>query len=432
MGIPIGAQYKSLSLWNPIKDRMKSKLSAWKRRHLSFGGRLILLKSVLSSFLLFYLSFFKIPKVISLSITKIQRAFLWGGGMEQRKIHWVRWSTVCKPKESGGLGVRDLEIFNISLLGKWKWRMVNEPNALWVKVLEARYGEVSLVSDTIVRGGSSWWNNIIKASKSGKREKREWFQEGIRRIIGDRKETYFWKQPWCERTALKDTYQRLFSVSEQKNELIADMGNWVGGYWTWNFRWRKNLFEWEEDSLRIMLSSINNIIMQQQQQDKWRWILHPSSSYTVSSTYLHLSQERQAEETTFFRTFWTSLAPLKTSCLGGRILNNGIATKTNLEKEASFIKNNKRGAFFATSKQNPLTIFFTCSASYLLWQLCYNWFGIQTVLPEQGKQHFTNHIGLWKKKKTTKIWNTIWFIMIWNIWKWRNDWIFNNKKGRYK
>nr|KYP50798.1 Putative ribonuclease H protein At1g65750 family [Cajanus cajan] len=363
LGIPIGAQYKSLSLWNPIKDRMKSKLSSWKRRHHSFGGRLILLKSVLSSLPLFYLSFFKISKAVSLSITKIQSAFLWGGGMEQRKIHWVRWSTVCKPKESGGLGVRDLEIFNISLLGKWKWRMVNEPNALWVKVLEARYGEV---------------------------KKREWFQEG--------------KQPWCERTALKDTYQRLFSVSEQKNELIADMGNWVGGYWTWNFRWRRNLFEWEEDSLRIMLSSINNIIMQQQQQDKWRWILHPSSSYTVSSTYLHLSQEGQAEEATFFRTFWTSLAPLKTSCLGWGILNNGIATKTNLEKRGIIhLDQQKRCVLCNKQTESTNHLFFTCSASYLLWQICYNWFGIQTVLPEQGKQHFTNHIGLWNKNQIYRL-----------------------------
>jgi len=42
----------------------------------------------------------------------IQRRFLWGGGMEQKKIVWVKWELVCLPKEKEGIGIRDLRKFN--------------------------------------------------------------------------------------------------------------------------------------------------------------------------------------------------------------------------------------------------------------------------------------------------------------------------------
>ena len=40
---------------------------------------------------------------------RIQRCFLWGGSKGARKIPWVQWSDVCKPKSEGGLGIRDLK-----------------------------------------------------------------------------------------------------------------------------------------------------------------------------------------------------------------------------------------------------------------------------------------------------------------------------------
>jgi hypothetical protein len=63
-----------------------------------------------------------------------------GGSGEARKIHWIKWDRICKPKENGGLEIRDLRIFNIALLGKWWWRIRNEKESLWFKVLERKYG----------------------------------------------------------------------------------------------------------------------------------------------------------------------------------------------------------------------------------------------------------------------------------------------------
>ncbi|MCI50369.1 putative RNA-directed DNA polymerase, partial [Trifolium medium] len=49
LGLPIGGDLRRLSFWEPVLTRIKKRLSGWKSRFLSFGGRLVLLKSVLTS-----------------------------------------------------------------------------------------------------------------------------------------------------------------------------------------------------------------------------------------------------------------------------------------------------------------------------------------------------------------------------------------------
>ena len=53
-----------------------------------------------------------------------------GGSDEVRKIHWVKWEDVCRHKQEGGLGVRDIVKFNEALLRKWRWRLLVEGESL--------------------------------------------------------------------------------------------------------------------------------------------------------------------------------------------------------------------------------------------------------------------------------------------------------------
>uniref|UniRef100_A0A7N2MAI9 Glycine dehydrogenase C-terminal domain-containing protein n=1 Tax=Quercus lobata TaxID=97700 RepID=A0A7N2MAI9_QUELO len=65
LGMPLGTSFKTTSIWNPILEKMEKKLSGWKRFYLSKGGRLTLLRSTLSSFPMYFLSLFTIPKVVA-------------------------------------------------------------------------------------------------------------------------------------------------------------------------------------------------------------------------------------------------------------------------------------------------------------------------------------------------------------------------------
>jgi len=140
LGLPFGGDARRLRFWDPVIERLKSRLSEWKSRNLSYGGRLILLKSVLSSLPVYALSFFRAPASIISTIESILINFFWGGREDHRKIAWVDWNSICMSKGVGGLGVRRLQEFNIALLGKWCWRCLVDREGLWLKVLTSRYG----------------------------------------------------------------------------------------------------------------------------------------------------------------------------------------------------------------------------------------------------------------------------------------------------
>jgi hypothetical protein len=44
----------------------------------------------------------------------------------RKKYRLAKWSVVCSPKDQGGLGIHDLEVKNIALLGKWLFKLLIE------------------------------------------------------------------------------------------------------------------------------------------------------------------------------------------------------------------------------------------------------------------------------------------------------------------
>jgi len=70
-GLPIGGDSRKLSFWKPVIDRIVAQLTSWSNKFLSFGGRLVLLKSVMSSLPVYFLSFFRASTCIISSIESI-------------------------------------------------------------------------------------------------------------------------------------------------------------------------------------------------------------------------------------------------------------------------------------------------------------------------------------------------------------------------
>ena len=61
LGSSVGGSMTRVQAWEEVVERVKSRLSKWKMKTLSIGGRLTLLKSVLGSMSIFHMLIFKVP-----------------------------------------------------------------------------------------------------------------------------------------------------------------------------------------------------------------------------------------------------------------------------------------------------------------------------------------------------------------------------------
>jgi hypothetical protein len=230
-------------------------LNSWNSRQLSFGGRITLINSVLTSLPLYYFSFFKAPCCVLKSLESIQRNFLWGSGPEQRKVCWVKWDQICLPKERGGLGVKNLEYFNLALLAKWKWRFINDGDAIWAGILRFRYGNLPTVvlsgNDLSVgRNSSIWWRDIMGMNRGivdG------WFTSNVRCCVGDGNNIGFRKFQWYGNQPFIVLFPNLFAKEAAPQAMISARlgGNEDGLLWSWY--WREPLNEIEDQQLASLL-----------------------------------------------------------------------------------------------------------------------------------------------------------------------------------
>ena len=102
---------------------------------LSYGDRLVLVNSVLTSLPMFMLSFFELPKGVRKRLDFYRSRLFWQSDENKRKYMLTKWNIICRPKDQGGLGVEVLELKNKCVLSKWLFKLLNE-EGVWQELLQ--------------------------------------------------------------------------------------------------------------------------------------------------------------------------------------------------------------------------------------------------------------------------------------------------------
>ncbi|CAO2832492.1 unnamed protein product [Amaranthus hypochondriacus] len=139
LGIPLTAKRISTADCDTLVDKMTARISSWCSKSLSYAGRLQLVSSVLINICTYWCQLFILPKSVIRKINPICRSYLWHADSKNPLPSNVRWSDVCKKKKEGGLGLRNIEVWNEVAVGKLAWHIHHMSESLWVRWVHGVY-----------------------------------------------------------------------------------------------------------------------------------------------------------------------------------------------------------------------------------------------------------------------------------------------------
>ncbi|GJY86439.1 hypothetical protein Tco_0500465 [Tanacetum coccineum] len=166
LGVKVGSNMSRINSWDDVISKVSSRLSKWKLKLLSIGGRLTLLKSVLTSIPLYHMSIFKVPIGVLNHLESIRRNFFIGVDGSDRKLAWIGWNMVLTSKKNGGLDTH--------------------------KLIPRR----------------SPWQDVILAIHS-LQSKGINLMDFIQKKVGNGENTSFWDDSWLGEVVLKVLYKRM-------------------------------------------------------------------------------------------------------------------------------------------------------------------------------------------------------------------------------
>nr|GEW20776.1 RNA-directed DNA polymerase, eukaryota, reverse transcriptase zinc-binding domain protein [Tanacetum cinerariifolium] len=167
-----------------------------------------------------------------------------GSDGSTKKLHWIAWNSVTASKRNGGLGIGSLFSLNHALIQKWRWRFVNHPQSLWVRLITAIHGGVENVT-TFFRNISSQsvWGRIV-GSINTMHEKCFISLSTLSRRVNNGADTKFWLESWMHNSPLYQQYPRLFRLALNKDCLVKDC--WKNG---WHVPWSRPILSASKKSI---------------------------------------------------------------------------------------------------------------------------------------------------------------------------------------
>jgi hypothetical protein len=355
---------------------------------------------------------------------------VWKG---EKKICWVKWDTVCQSKRNAGLGVKDIRVMNVSILAKWRWRLLDGEVALWKEVLGAKYG--ASVGGLLLgahsgrlRCPSLWWKEISKLGDFGEFN---WFNSGLERKVGNELNTSFWCETWRGDRSFRNKYPTLYSISAQKEAMVGEVGLVTEFGTEWIFSWRRHLFKWEEE---VLLSLKEDLVGARltNEVDMWRWRWEDSGVFSVNSAYRRLKGivfnevPWREDEKGVFENLWKCPVPSKVVAFAWRAILNRVPTKANLAlRNVLGPEVNSLCGLCNTREESVHHLFLHCEVASEAWLSLMRWLNHYFISPPNLVVHWECWLGGDRANKVKKGLGIIWLATIWALWKSRNDKVFN-------
>ncbi|KAM0824602.1 hypothetical protein ACQ4PT_070100 [Festuca glaucescens] len=278
LGLPTAVGKLTSEAFEYITESARSSVNGWAEKNLSYPGKEALLKSVIQAKPIHGMSCFLLSKGSCKKFTSVMGKFWWSGNLDKRSMHWLAWDKLAVPKSEGGMGFRDMQAFNVALLGKQAWRITMKPDSLCSQVLRTRYlHNQELMAASAPRAASRTWKAILAG--------REALKLGLIKRVGSGQSISIWEDNWLPNSAT------MRPMGQLKDTDLVMVNELMTGNHEWNEPLIRELF-FAPDA-----DSIMSIPLRSSVGDDWlAWSKEKSGIYTVRSAYRALMEARQSEE----------------------------------------------------------------------------------------------------------------------------------------
>lgn len=302
LGLPTSAGKVSDGVFDYILGRVRQLIAGWGGNLLSCAGREVLIKANAQAVPTYPMSCFKLPAPICKKMTTYISNYWWGSSIDNHKIHWLKWNKMTDSKMQGGMGFRDMPMFNQAMFGKQGWRLLPRPDALCTRVFKGKYYPYSdFLAANRKRKSSETW----KALRHG----REVLKKGLVYRIGLGSMVDIWNDNWLPGIQSLKPRVRLLGVELNKVEELLDGEQRV---------WKEDLVR--QSFIGIDVEEILKIKPSQtMDEDVLAWAPERSGVYSVRSAYRLLkadqtrivTEKEGSGDTSSGGTWWKRLAKLK-------------------------------------------------------------------------------------------------------------------------
>ena len=98
----------------------------------------------------------------------------------------------------------------------------------------------------------------------------ELFNSMISFVVDNGRRVKFWKDRWCSEEPLCEIFPSLFALSNSKEAWVVDLWEHRGEGGNWNFRFVRNLNDWELGAMEHFLSLLQGSV-KREQEDRVVW-----------------------------------------------------------------------------------------------------------------------------------------------------------------
>ena len=396
LGLPLISSKLQARDCQPLIDKLCARIEVWTAKFLSFAGRLILLQVILNGIVGYWSMFLFLPHYILSRINSIFFKFLWGGYYKiNGKCHYkVKWSDCCRPKDEGGLGLRNIFEWNDSAALFQLWRVVqSKENSIWLTWFRG----------VLLKDKGIWTVSIPYRCSWGVRcilKCRERAKSFIRYHVGRNSSFKFWLDPWVGNTPLLLRLGSQAISNSESNQNILINRYQQNGVW--------HLPQSNHYSIQVMRDLISNIQVHAFDHITWDGL----NNSRISISVIWHTLRHRSSRAPWCDIVWNSFSIPKCSFILWTALKNRLLTR---DRMLDFDMQTDPGCLFCNDLESTNHLFTSCPFFDLIRRACPVVFSSNWVHCQDGNI-FSPTIS-----KRQKLIGSLYFsVAVYLVWKERN------------